>query len=61
MSRSNTKRRTISTATGKHPRKKTRIISRRRGRGLFYYKKEEYECEYIMDKEAKYIDNLSLI
>ena len=61
MSRSNTKRRTISTATGNHPRKKTRIISGRWGRGLFYYKKEEDEGEYIMDKEAKYIDNLSLI
>ena len=31
------------------------------GGGVFYYKNEEDECEYIMDKEAEEIDNLSLI
>ena len=34
-SRSNTKRRTISTATGNHPRRKTISISKSRGRGFF--------------------------
>ena len=29
--------------------------------GLFYYMKEEYECEEIMDKEAEDIANLSFI
>ena len=29
--------------------------------GVFYYKKEEDECEYIKDKYAEEIDSLSLI
>ena len=39
-SRSNTKRSTLSTATGNHPRRSTR--SSRMRRGVSYYKKEEY-------------------
>ena len=53
----NTKRRTRSTDTGNHPRRRTRSISRRtRGGGCFYHEKKEYECKDIMDKEAEETD-----
>ena len=37
------------------------LVVRVGGVGLFYYEKEEYECEEIMDKEAEDIANLSFI
>ena len=61
-SRRNTNRRTRSTATGNHTRRRKISNIRGRGRGgVICYEKEEDECEDIIEKEVEETYDLSLL